>query len=270
MRSPPNNALNPAIAAWHAGAALRRLARRWADTKEGVVGGRGEVASLLGQLVADEPGSRAAEAARGRVEHAVMNVLKTQGTRAPVRIEASLRATGLGFRCTKHVGPRWEWVASLPRERALSVSVTAGPAAKAVYVRYRRVEAPGLTAQQREAASLQAQFYEKYMAAGRIAYGSRGRRVLGTHDRLVLVVGELEADLNNGGFGQYLENKSGVVPEAVRALERIGARHTLRLLKQALAEEPHSQRLESLDLKYQEAAEDLPGLTMKWVARRNG
>ena len=54
-------------------------------------------------------------------------------------------------------------------------------------------------------------------------------------DRLVRVIGDLEADVNNGGFDQYLSNKGR--PQARRAakcLRSIGARRTGRLLESAL------------------------------------
>jgi hypothetical protein len=205
---------------------------------------------------------------RTDVEHALMRVLKTQGTRALARIEASLSGTGLGFRRTSKAGPVQVWQAELTQERALSVVVTRGPVLRAVSVKYGRIEAPPLTSQQRERARVQAAFYERYLAAGKIAYGKKGRASLAPSERLVLVVGELEADVNNGGFRQYLANKgTTVVREAAAALERIGARRTLRLLMSASAEPEDSARWESLDQGFQKVAEDLPGLTMRFLTK---
>ena len=56
-----------------------------------------------------------------------------------------------------------------------------------------------------------------------------------------------------------------VADQAVAALERIGARRTLRMLRAALACPKDPARLDVLDEQFQEAAEDLPGLTMAFL-----
>jgi hypothetical protein len=226
------------------------------------------IASLLGQLVQTEPGGKQAEQVRAELEHALMRVLVRTGPQGLAAFERRLRAQGVTFTRTTERGSLRAWRADLPQERLLEIAVNAGPYVRTVYVDYRSTRARRLTKREREAAARQAVFYTRYLAAGRIAYTTGGRGRLKAADRLILVVGELEADVNNGGFRQYLENKGiGRAREAVEALERIGARRTLRMLKAAMTVS-HGPRLDSLDEQFQKAAEDLPGLTMKSLEHR--
>jgi hypothetical protein len=75
---------------------------------------------------------------------------------------------------------------------------------------------------------------------------------------------ELEADVNNGGFAQYLDNKGRRrAGEALRALRRVGARATARLLEDALRPELPQAARRRLDDRFYEGREDLARLAFR-------
>jgi len=95
----------------------------------------------------------------------------------------------------------------------------------------------------------------------------------GSSERAVFLVGLFEAELMNGGFGQYLTNTDGAyVPETSDVLKRIGAHRSLALLRSAVALrvgreswvaawDERSEEYAQLDHDFLDAAEDLAGLT---------
>jgi hypothetical protein len=88
-------------------------------------------------------------------------------------------------------------------------------------------------------------------------------------DRLIQRVGEFEADVNNGGFGQYLGNKGEERAREVLAyLSAIGAKRTARWLASAMNTGIGEDALERLDRLFCEKAEDLASLTMSYIRRR--
>jgi len=93
--------------------------------------------------------------------------------------------------------------------------------------------------------------------------------------RAVYLVALLEAELNNGGFGQYLDNTEGtLLEETLEVLEKIDAPDTHRLLGEVArlldetgidptdAWEDMGSDLEKLDDEFLLAAEDLAGAVM--------
>ena len=81
------------------------------------------------------------------------------------------------------------------------------------------------------------------------------------------MVGELEADVNNGGFSQYLGNKGRRRAQAaLRALLNIGAKKIARWLASALQSDATAGTLEQLDRRFFDQPEDLPSLVMKHLA----
>ena len=63
-----------------------------------------------------------------------------------------------------------------------------------------------------------------------------GLASLAPEDRAIYLVGRLEAEIMNGGLGQYLANTEGVhLTETLGCLTRMGAVRTHRLLEQAVA-----------------------------------
>ena len=99
-------------------------------------------------------------------------------------------------------------------------------------------------------------------------------------ERAVFLVGLLEAELMNGGFGQYLTNTDGAhLEDTLACLERVGASKTRDLLVAAVeladqadsfvaAWDDRSEDYTRLDDQFYEAGEDLAGLTaerfLKW------
>ena len=129
------------------------------------------------------------------------------------------------------------------------------------------------TRRQLQSAERQAAFYARYKNIGRLAYrADRGGRAnarsrLTTHERIILLVGELEADVNNGGFSQYLGNKGRRRAQAaLRALLNIGAKKIARWLASALQSDATAGTLEQLDRRFFDQPEDLPSLVMKHLA----
>jgi hypothetical protein len=103
------------------------------------------------------------------------------------------------------------------------------------------------------------------MAVGARAYRRPAPR-LSRDDRLVLLIGELEADVNNGGFAQYLDNQGRRrAGAALAALRTVGAKRTARMLEQALAPGASSDRLSALADRFYAAPEDLPLLAGRHV-----
>ena len=92
-------------------------------------------------------------------------------------------------------------------------------------------------------------------------------------ERAVFLIGLLESEVMNGGFGQYLTNTDGVhLSETVTCLERIGASRTLELLLAAAklgdqaesyvaAWDDESESYSRLDAEFLDSGEDLAGLT---------
>jgi hypothetical protein len=110
---------------------------------------------------------------------------------------------------------------------------------------------------------LQAEFYERYMAAVTRAYADPPGR-LARPDKLILIIGEFEADVNNGGFSQFLFNKGRRRARAtVTALEQIRAPKTAAMLTTALAHPSDEERLGKLDDRFYKVPEDLAVRTMK-------
>ena len=99
-------------------------------------------------------------------------------------------------------------------------------------------------------------------------------------ERAVFLVGLLESEVMNGGFGQYLTNTDGAhLEDTLDCLERVGASKTRDLLVAAVglateadsfvaAWDDHSEDYHRLDAEFLEAGEDLAGLTaerfLKW------
>jgi hypothetical protein len=145
---------------------------------------------------------------------------------------------------------------ALPPPRVLEIWFTGGDHPVVAAVSYRTGK-PWGSKKQKLAAELQAAFYERYAQLA-----ARGA-ALSPDERLIELVGELEADLNNGGFDQYLRNKGEERGrDALAALSAIGARRTGRWLAAALAAGPGATALGRLDEQFNEKPEDLASLVM--------
>src|SRR6185295_616925 len=154
------------------------------------------------------------------------------------------------------------WRVAIPPPRVLEIWFTGGDDPVVAAVSYRVGEPWGSKAQ-RKAAKLQAEFYRRFE---RLAPDDA---MLAPDDRLVQLVGEFEADVNNGGFDQYLGNKGAArAREALECLSTIGAKRTTKWLTTALESSDDPDSLSRLDEQFYEKGEDLASLAMSYLNRR--
>ena len=228
--------------------------------------------NLLDRLADASPESPVADQFRQEVEHALMKTLQKAGLQGLERSVARLNVKGCAFTAELREGPSQAWCRSWRASfddacRALEVFAIHTGDMQTMSVQYRDTTPRRLNARQTEQAGLQEAIYARYNQVAARAYaGDRAPRLMSA-DRLILLVAELEADVNNGGFGQYLANKGRRrARSALRALERIGAKRTYRMLEQALSANVSTRRLEQLDGRFYKSSEDLAVLTMKHTA----
>jgi hypothetical protein len=221
--------------------------------------------AAIDRLAALVPGRRDARAA-ALCQRRLLACLRSGGARPARRLIRSLK---LHYPHSQaQVAPRlWLWRLPLvnPR-RALDVTMHA----RGIYFSYGLLTEPSLREKRRHA--LQERFYARWLAVGARAYAARGRPRLSPGDRLVLLVGELEADVHNGGFEQYLLNKGRRrARSALAALRRVRARRTAALLAAALDPRATPRELDALDRRFHRLPEDLAVLVMARLgAARDG
>ena len=115
--------------------------------------------------------------------------------------------------------------------------------------------------------NIQDAFYARYMAAGQRAYATPPQRI-SHEDHRILLVGEFEADVNNGGFSQYLGNKGRTrAAKTAAILLEIGAKKTAAMLDEALRASADEAALSKLDDRFYRGGEDLAILSMKALER---
>jgi hypothetical protein len=218
------------------------------------------IRALLWTVLASAPGSTKSDRARWELEHELMGLLRRRGLRSVER-------------AIKHAKPRLPL--SLRREKGvriwsarddtaggdLRIGVTNTGPVKSTSVMWTPVPPPPSPAESRTHA-LQTRFYDRYMSIVGIAYADPPGR-LSRADKLILTIGEFEADVNNGGFSQFLSNKGRRRAGAtVRALEQIQAPRTAAMLSTALAHSQDDARLGKLDTRFYKVPEDLAVRTM--------
>jgi hypothetical protein len=214
---------------------------------------------ILSSLARLQPGARETLALKRAGERLIMKVLQTSGLPAVERLVGELQAKGHGFQLTQKTQGRRVWREELAGgRRVFELRVTANRVLRSAALHYLVVRTVELTPAQRQAHALQSLFYDRYMQIGR-----RTAR-LAPLDQRILLVGELEADLNNGGFSQYLDNKGRRrARAALAALEAVGARRTAALLGKAMAPRVTEAELAALDDKFYKRPEDLAALTAR-------
>jgi hypothetical protein len=154
------------------------------------------------------------------------------------------------------------WRVAIPPPRILEIWFTGVNEPVVAALSY-RIGKPWGSQKQRSAAKLQAAFYERY---GQLALQGGAKS---PDERLIELVGELEADINNGGFGQYLGNKGEERSrDALASLSVIGARRTARWLASALEAGTDSDALARLDEQFNARPEDLASLVMTFIRRK--
>jgi hypothetical protein len=212
------------------------------------------VEQILAALARLRPRSRATLELKVAGDHALMKALQEGGLPAVHRLVAALNAGGHRFALVeKRPGVRGWREEIHDAKRAFELRVATNRSYKSAALRYLPVQKVRKT----KAHALQELFYARYMAIGQKAYRDSGYR-LSPAERRLLLVGELEADVNNGGFSQYLHNK-GVrrARAALVALNAIGARKTAAMLALALAPEVTEAQLAALDERFYRVPEDL-------------
>jgi len=215
--------------------------------------------ALMGRLLTCTPGTSEAEAPQRAIESLLMAALREGGRTGGEKLVESLADSGYVLERLDALPCMWR--VKIPRPRVLEIWFTGGEHPVVAALSYREGRPWGTKAQKR-AARLQAEFYKRYQSIDPEA------SALSPHDRMVLLIGELEADINNGGFGQYLDNKGEArAREALGHLSTIGAKRTARWLTAALAPTADPSDLEKLDQEFFERAEDLASLVMAHIEK---
>jgi hypothetical protein len=218
----------------------------------------GRAARQLAKLAQSTPSSPSSGRARASVERLLMRILTAGGPRALERVVAAARLQGLDLQQSDRRPGYRAW-----QNEVLSVRGFSSRAMRYISVQW-AVRRPSPTPAQQRLHRTQEAFYARYMAAGRRAYASPPQRI-SANDRCILLVGELEAEVNNGGFDQYLDNKGRRrAGEALRALRRIGATATARLLEAAMKPGLSDAARSRLDKRFYESKENLP---LSWASR---
>ena len=214
---------------------------------------------LVDSLVSLAPGTEAAEQPQRAIESLLMGALRTGGRQAGEKLVESLGAHGYSVERLDALPCMWR--VAIPSPRVLEIWFTGGDNPVIAAVSY-RLGKPWGTRAQKTAAKFQAEFYRRYE---RLAPHDD---TLSSDDRLIQLVGEFEADLNNGGFGQYLDNKGEArAREALACLTAIGAKRTARWLASALEGRGGADGLARIDEQFNEKAEDLASMAMGHIMR---
>jgi hypothetical protein len=198
-----------------------------------------------------------------------MRITGAGGLRAAERAVAALNARDRRLALVQRGPSSRTWREELDGgRRTLELQLVADRTIRSALVRYQRAPAVRVAPRRRATHAVQEAFYARYLEIGQKAYRDPRHR-LSPGDRLVLLVGELEADVNNGGFSQYLGNKGRRrARAALAALRAVGARQTARLLVTAMAPRTTAARRSALDERFHAAPEDLAGLTARRVGWR--
>ncbi|MBM4186601.1 MAG: DUF4375 domain-containing protein [Gemmatimonadetes bacterium] len=190
-----------------------------------------------------------------------MAVLGTDGVGGEREVDSLTEA---GYRLERLDAMRWMWRVELPAPRVLEIWFTGTDRPYLAALSYRTGKPWGSAAERRRA-KLQAEFYRRYQALFDPAIER------GPGDNVIEVVAEFEADVNNGGFGQYLSNKSTArARQALEALMAIGAKRSHRWLTQAIEAGGDEARMARLDQQFFDRPDDLASLTMKYLPRARG
>jgi len=223
-----------------------------------------KIHDLVKRLAALDPSDPRTNALRRDVEHVLMQALRAEGIRASEQLVASLNAKGHRFVLSARGKGRRQWREELDSgQRVIDIYTVADRVHCISAVRYQAMRRIELSPRARRIQALRQRFYDRYMVVGQRAYRNPGSR-LSPAERTILLVGELEADLNNGGFSQYVLNKGKRrARAALAALTAIRATRTATLLAAALARDATPAQLGILDARFNRSREDLATLVMQ-------
>jgi hypothetical protein len=215
-------------------------------------------------MVSRAPGTSAAEAEQRAIESLLMAALREGGRAAAEKLVESLATHGYLLERLDALPCMWRVMIPLPRVLEIWFLSAEDPVLAALSY---RIGKPWSTKGQKRAARLQAAFYERYQSINPEA------PFLSPDERIILLVGELEADVCNGGFVQYLQNKGEArAREALLHLSTVGSKRTARWLQAALAPTANPALREKIDQQFWAKPEDLASLVMTYIekARRRG
>ena len=196
-----------------------------------------------------------------RLERTLVDTMARDGLRGAERFVAELVLEGRRFELAGR-GPGYRrWALTLEEgRREVTVAAWSHRGSRMASVQVAEITPLRLTPRQARIDALQRAFYARYTGIGQKAYGPERPR-LRPMDRKLLLLGDFEAGVNNGGFSTYLFNKGRrVARSALAALEAIGARKTASLLRTALTPGIGEAALGKLDDRFYNAPEDLARL----------
>lgn len=224
------------------------------------------IAAMLRRIVAAAPGTASAGTAQRKSEKALMRALNAGGLRALDRLFRAATTPALPLTVTLLRADARVWTAVVADADAeLRVLAMSDRTMKCVNVSWTAVPKP---VQETKTTRIQNAFYQRYLAAGQRAYATPPQRI-STADRRILLVGEFEADVHNGGFSQYLSNKGRArAGKTLSVLKEIGAVKTAAMLETALASKADDDAVDALDSRFYRSKEDLAVLSMKAINRK--
>jgi hypothetical protein len=195
-----------------------------------------------------------------------MRLMAAGGVRMAARIVDQTQIKCRHLTPLERTGTLRGWKLTDPKRRVeLTIRISSSRVVRTSSVMFGKLPAP-LTRREEERKLVHDAFYARYTAAAHRAY-VEGRR-LSRADRLILLVGELEADVNNGGFDQYLGNKGRRRANAtIAALRRIGAKRTATMLWKATAPSATRALLGRLNDEFYRLPEDLAVFTLRHLGR---
>jgi hypothetical protein len=205
--------------------------------------------------------------ARARLEHFLLSTLRERGDEAVAALLRSLPGHNfkqLGGGVAEH---QVRYLSAVPGTPGILVATFSGPISASVNVTSGDELKEPPTPDPRHQA-----FYEMWESM--LGPPDADVAQLDPTRRAVLLVGLLEAEVMNGGLGQYLANTNGVhLEDTVQCLASIGAERTRAIVVEAgklgkeagsfsAAWESRAQDLERLDDEFLASGEDLAGLTV--------
>ena len=219
---------------------------------------------LLRRLVRLKPGGRLAEKLRVELTHLLMRIVRADGLPGVRRLVKQLTSTA-PLDPVFATGSVRAWRHTVA-DRVLVLQTMTGRTIKSATILYSQGPRP-LGPKARARKELQDRFYARYNEVGPAGAPRLARRP-SPADRLVRVIGDFEADVNNGGFDQYLCNKGRrQARRAAKCFQRIGAYRTGRLLESALGLPADSPQFLRLDKAFYRSSEDLPSLVMRHLEK---
>src|SRR5688572_9457301 len=175
---------------------------------------------LLRQLLRLKPGGRRAEKLRAELTRLLMGIVRTEELPGVRRLVKQLTSTtSLELEFAKGSVRAWRHTVA---DRVLVLQTLTDRSLKNATILYSQAPPPlGPKARARKA--VQDRFYARYDQVGPAGKARTTRRPSAA-DRLVRVIGDFEADVNNGGFDQYISNKGRAqARRAAKSLHTIGA-----------------------------------------------